>query len=714
MIEFLKPLFLYGSIAAVIPFVIHLFVRNQAKVFRFSSLTHLKKANKNKSRRIKLKHIILMLMRMLLIALISLVLSKPILNASGINIFSGFSRGNIVIIWDNSVSMGYTRQGTSIFSESADVLQKIIDTLSAGDKITVISPKQVPEVFLGPYTTDIQKAKDKILREKISHGKANIADSLLMAADILKDVQETKRNIFVVSDMQEYSFQEIISREAIKQKLNKEIPVFFLKFGGDDSYKNITVDKAKVNISEKKEGRLLDFEISLKNFSKDTPLEGTNLSLYLNASKVLTKSLSGEDFVKEKYHMYHSVSHKNAIEGYLELSDDSLPADNIYHFFIPPKKPIPVLVIDGDLNPVRHLSESFFLESAFLPYKEEEKDLSKYNLKIIAPDELSTVSVDQYSLVISTNVASFDEQVLGLLEGYAEKGGVVWFFMGDKIDIESYNYKMHQQRRKKGLMPGLMDELIGDADNKDEFFSVDLRKRYNNNMFLFLSDKNLGMDKIKFYSCYKFKPDNEDMNVKVIASFTNKEPAIIEKKYGEGKSLFFNFTADTGWTNLPLKNSFVPFLYEFAEFTMQQDVTKTDYRIGESVIVPMQKIGSTQGVVCVNPSGNTIGIEPEMIKGNKLYFNKLTMPGLYRIKNKELVLKTFSANLDTLESDIQPVEENRIKDFLKEYNVWFVKDFSNLKEDISKVNEGEPLWDYLLFLILLLLLLENFLANKMR
>ncbi|MEI6516328.1 MAG: BatA domain-containing protein, partial [bacterium] len=79
MISFLNPFFLAFGVALFVPLVLHLIQSSRTVRLPFSTVRFLKLAEKRSSRRIKLENFILLLLRLLLMALLTLAFAMPMI-----------------------------------------------------------------------------------------------------------------------------------------------------------------------------------------------------------------------------------------------------------------------------------------------------------------------------------------------------------------------------------------------------------------------------------------------------------------------------------------------------------------------------------------------------------------------------------------------------------------------------------------------------------
>lgn len=97
---FLNAAILFGLGMTAIPVILHLLLRNRPKKLPFPALRLLMQTKKSNTRRLKLKHLWLLLLRVLLIALVVLALARPTLPAADYSLIGGdyFRLGLILLL----------------------------------------------------------------------------------------------------------------------------------------------------------------------------------------------------------------------------------------------------------------------------------------------------------------------------------------------------------------------------------------------------------------------------------------------------------------------------------------------------------------------------------------------------------------------------------------------------------------------------------------
>src|SRR3982750_4500650 len=110
--NFLAPAFLAGLSAIAVPVIIHLIHRERKAVIEFPSLMFLERIPYKSVRRQKIRHLLLLILRCLAIALLVAAFARPFFARRHAAI-TGTGARELVVLLDNSASMGYADRWTT-------------------------------------------------------------------------------------------------------------------------------------------------------------------------------------------------------------------------------------------------------------------------------------------------------------------------------------------------------------------------------------------------------------------------------------------------------------------------------------------------------------------------------------------------------------------------------------------------------------------------
>jgi hypothetical protein len=136
--SFVFPIILGGLITASVPILLHLIMRQKPKILPFPAFRFLVQRSKTNLRKLRLRHLLLLVLRVLLLAAICLALARPKLVTSALNLSSDRPVAAI-FVFDTSYSMTY--QNSDKLTRLDDARKRgleLLDELPAGSKVAVL------------------------------------------------------------------------------------------------------------------------------------------------------------------------------------------------------------------------------------------------------------------------------------------------------------------------------------------------------------------------------------------------------------------------------------------------------------------------------------------------------------------------------------------------------------------------------------------------
>ena len=140
----MNPILIAGVALVGLPILLHLILKQEPKRLPFPALRFLQAKQRTTSRKLKLRHFVLLAMRMLLIALFAAALFQPKIPAT----FSGASAGldfgegrplAVVVVIDTTPSMGYTADRRTRLDEAVRRAVELVDRLPGASRVAVLT-----------------------------------------------------------------------------------------------------------------------------------------------------------------------------------------------------------------------------------------------------------------------------------------------------------------------------------------------------------------------------------------------------------------------------------------------------------------------------------------------------------------------------------------------------------------------------------------------
>lgn len=133
----MHPILLVGAALVGLPILLHLIMKQEPRRLPFPAFRFLKQRLKTNQRKLRLRHFILLALRMLLIALFCLTLYQPVTQTGGLSI-GGDQPLAVVLVIDTSPSMGYSANDRTRLEEARRRALELIDQLPDRSAVAVV------------------------------------------------------------------------------------------------------------------------------------------------------------------------------------------------------------------------------------------------------------------------------------------------------------------------------------------------------------------------------------------------------------------------------------------------------------------------------------------------------------------------------------------------------------------------------------------------
>lgn len=193
MISFLQPWALLALAAAAIPALLHLLGRRLPPVVSFPAVRYLTATEREHSRRLRLRNLLLLILRTLVIIFIVSAAAHPVLR-----IATGTSHPPtaVALVLDNSLSTSLVVEGRLKLSTLVESARAVLDRLNAGDRLWLVLADGIPV-----RTTRLEAARvlDSIAPMPV---RLDLGEAVRVAAQTVLGDPLTEKRVVVVSDLQ--------------------------------------------------------------------------------------------------------------------------------------------------------------------------------------------------------------------------------------------------------------------------------------------------------------------------------------------------------------------------------------------------------------------------------------------------------------------------------------------------------------------------------
>jgi hypothetical protein len=509
--SFLLPLYLAGAALIALPIVLHLLRRDVAPPVPFTAVHLLQQTSVERARRYRLRDLLLLAARIAALLLLAASFARPYRPAA-----TGASRTTVVAV-DRSFSMAGARM-----SRARELARQAIDEAS-GDRVVVVGFDDRADVLSASGTAaDARAAVDGL---QAGFGATRYGAALDKAAEILLD--EDKGRIVIVSDLQRSGFDQAGA------SLPEGIDLVVRDAGaatGNVSVSNAAIDRRQVIVTVRNAGAQAAASDILVT-ADDRALPARRVTIPPNDAIDVSVD-AGADVRRARAVLLNDTA-------------DGFAADN-ERFAVREARALPrVVIVSGAAGS----KSGFYLSRALLAEGDEGPD---FDVRTVSGPAFSAMKPDQLrddSAVVLLSTHGLDRRAGESLRRVLQAGGGVFVAAAPDVDA--------------AVLSVLFDWTpvleAADVDHAGVLAATDLRHPVLRPFDAVAA--NFGQ--VAFDHAWKIDGRGP---WRVVARFTNGDPALAERTGAPGRLLLFTSDVDRRWNDFPLHASFVPFVQEAARY----------------------------------------------------------------------------------------------------------------------------------------------------
>lgn len=196
---FLHPLALLGLTAALVPPLLHLFQRRRPPDVVFPAVRYLRQTEREAQRSIRLRHLLLMVLRMLAVVLLVSAAARPVVpGGSGVL----HDPTALAIVLDNSLSSGAIAGGSRVLDDLALRARETLRAAQSGDAVWLIGADGLARRGTPAELLEVAWS----LRPEAR--RLDVGASIGTAARLIATAGYARGEIHVLSDLQATAFEK--------------------------------------------------------------------------------------------------------------------------------------------------------------------------------------------------------------------------------------------------------------------------------------------------------------------------------------------------------------------------------------------------------------------------------------------------------------------------------------------------------------------------
>ncbi len=666
--QFLYPTFLFALAAILIPIIIHLFHFRRFKKVYFTNVKFLKEVKEETSNRNKLKHLLVLLMRILSIAALVFAFAQPFI-PQGNEVKKGEKAISLFI--DNSYSMSSLSADVPLLEKAKQRAKEIVNAYGIEDRFQILTHD-----FEGRHQRLVSQEDALSLIDEIE-----ITPSVRELSKVVNRVQQAlssatieNKTSYLISD-----FQKNITDISVEQDTSIEYNLVPLQ---SVRKRNISLDSAWFQAPVQMLNQNNPLVVKVRNLS-DEKAENVRLTLTHGGQ---TKPL-GTLTIPPQSESIDTVNMTVLKEGWheAELSITDYPVqfdDKLYFTFNVPKE-INILVInDGQKNN--------YLDAAF-------QGIQVFKIDNQASNNLDYSKLPLYNLIVINELNAVSSGLAFELKNYVNNGGNVLVFPAPRSDINSYKSFLGGFPANELIAFEEKERTVGKI-NTEEFIFKDVYENTRSNLRLPITKGN--------FQLTNFGSRGEEQ----LLTYRDGTTFLGKYKNGQGHLYLCSAPLDNQWNDL-VKNAevFIPMVYKIA--VSSGTSKKIMQYIGKDEV--LEAANSLTGAETVYKiKGKKEEFIPEQKKiGSRVIIginNQIKEAGFYDLfYNEDEINEKYAFNFNRKESELDYYTEDELQSKVGgNIKVLAANAQTNFTQFIGERSRGIVLWKWCLIAALIFLFIE--------
>ncbi len=705
-IELGNPALAWGALAALVPILVHLIQRRRPRPHPFAAIELVRRSQKRNVRRLRLKRLLLLAARTTILLAIPLALARPRLatpEAKAAAAPRGAAATALVI--DASLSMGYDAGGPLLDRARADARDALAG-LSAEEPVTVVPcdgrtpAPPAPDFDRGAARRAIDELEGTLL-------PADLSACVAAAARALGESAVPGKRIWVFTDLAASGWRLDAPAPTVPTAQGDVRPeVTIVDAARGEPLPNAAVVELDVKPAPEVGPRAEAFAFTVRNFSGE-PIADRTVELVVGeqvVAKTFVDVPAGGAATKQ---LAHKFPKGGSYAGKLRLVRDDLAADDERPFLVRVPRDVRALVVDGAPNPVRFRDEAFFVDAAL-----RMGGASPIHVTTVDAESFADQDLSGYDLVFLLNVRAgtgAEAEPLRRLEGFVRAGGGLFVSLGDAVDADAYAAALGPVLPRALHLPKAAGERGKDDAPPARISTIDVDHPV---LHVFAGEAREGLVSTRTYRYFLLQPGRDGDGSRVLASYDDGAPALVEGALGKGRVLLYTSTVDRDWSDWPIQPSFLPALQQAAAYLAR---SLEEARTSSGVVGAPFVLDLPEGAVVdevLGPDGKPRGVaskadEPPRVEATR-------EPGVYTVRGRlageeatrELSELSFALHVDPRESDTRRIDPRELEALFGGEKVEVAKEAS------SERKKDTPLWSVLLLVGVLAFFGEGLLLRK--
>jgi len=698
---------LLGGIALVaLPIVLHLIMRRKPKLLEFPALRFVRKRHDVNQRRLRLRHLLLLLLRSGAIALLAAALARPSVKLGGV-LGSQEAPVAAALVFDTAARMEYRHENRTRLQAARQLGQWLLGRLPPHSEVAVLDTRPGSAAA---FQVDRSAAKERIERLETVANSQPLTETLQKALQLLAKSELPHKEAYVFTDLSRAAWSDQ-SADGL-QDLVTDVPavtVYLLDVGVEDPT-NYALGELRLSAQVLSSRSSLAVETQLRRSGPQGPC---TVELLLEDDQGNQQKRSEESFTLSPSESRQVAFRVGSLglgthQGQMRVvGQDALPADDVRYFTVEVRPAWPILVA----APKPAQRYALFLTEALAPTVFRKRGQARFDCRVIELGELSKETLSDYAAVCLLDPTPLEPAVWQKLGDWVSDGGGLAIFLGRNAggDVPSFNAPVAQE-----LLPG---KLLRQARRP----GGDLYLAPRDYQHPVLSAFRSGGGGVPWLGFPVFRYWEFDAPSGAVIPFSDGRPALLESSLGAGRVLTMATPVSDDpnhnpWNLLPVGESW-PFLIlanQVILYLVGSSEEQLNYFAAETAVLRLDAAERRRNYLLTTPAGLKFSLAADL-RRHVLVVTSTDQVGNYRVQaggRESGVDRGFSVNFSPPQTQLEQLPEKELAELFGPLKYRLARTKNEIERDISTARTGRELFGPLILLVAVLLAFEHLVANR--
>lgn len=677
--------------AALLPWLIHRWVRHRHRTMPWAAAELLLVAMRQRARRVYFQQWLLLAVRTSILALVALAVAEPVWQAWGIDLRKA-SLGHLVVAIDQSYSMSCRQEDRSRLERAKQHAKRLLD--QRYEAYTVIGWAQDAQNVIGRPTAEAALARVAVEDLSQRHSLADLPKAVQAVSAAINRVEQEwpqidRHQVVFISDMTYATWRPQDDGLKALSALAEQASLAVVDVG-DDRRDNLSVVDLSVDSEVILRQQEVLFTALFRGFGSQ-PWEDVAVEWKVDGQLAETETISfpaggevtgtlAQQFIDEGQH---------TVQVSVTGTSDALPVDDRRWLVIEVRPKLRVACVAGMPNAADDIAR------ALMPYRDTDAFDDTVQANIVPIARLMDLDLSGYDVVALCNVERLTSNEQTRLANYLRLGGGLAILAGEHTAMT-------------GELGNLLPIEIGPVVALGEY-QFDPLKYAHPIVEPFRGQSRSGLLQVTIAKYRQLVPKANRKSAQIALAFDTGDPALVLDEVDEGRvavlaiptSLASRGARGMPWSSFAVSPSFLPVMQELVKYLASDASQKQqNVLVGQPAVCQWDRSRRSVPIEVRGPEQqqelSALGAEDR----GRVIFADTEMSGIYTLSVESDEFARVAVNLKPRESDLTIVDRALLPEELDTSS-------DRAKQNSRVASDGLLLSRSLLTVVILLLLLES-------